>query len=88
MRFKLVKTRESPEQYDVFNGEERVGRLRLRYGTYTVECGSAEVLSTRPSGFDQFEKDERDYYLNEGCRAIKEHLEKQPKPKDLLFEVG
>ena len=44
MTLHLVNTCDAcPEQYDVFRGEEKVGYLRLRWGSFTAECRDVMV---------------------------------------------
>jgi hypothetical protein len=62
-----------PEQYDAYDGDEKVGYLRLRHGSFTVEspdCGGTLVYSASPLGDGIFEDDERDYHLRFAVDAI------------------
>lgn len=79
MSIKLVQTCGAcPEQYDAFdeNGDI-VGYLRLRHGTFRVECpdvGGAEVYRANPKGDGVFDYDERDYYLRWAVHHIEQWL--------------
>ena len=74
--YKLVKTCSAcPEQYDVFFGEEQVGYLRLRHGSFTVECPECKldadlVYKAEPNGDGYFDHDEREGYLKKAIEAI------------------
>ena len=74
-RLKFVTTCPStPEQYDVFSGDEKVGYVRLRDGEFTVECpdvGGELVFDAWPSGDSCFEPDEREHWLTEATDAIR-----------------
>lgn len=62
-----------PEQYDVFEGEEQVGYLRLRHGTFGVWRDVHDwetVYIAHPKGDGVFEADERDHYLTEAVKAL------------------
>lgn len=66
-----------PEQYDAFDGSVRVGYLRLRHGSFTVDAPDytgKQVLHEHPNGDGCFEDDERDFYLRKAVRAIKREL--------------
>ncbi len=71
---KLVKLCSAcPEDYDAFDGDERVGYLRLRHGYFGVECPDCpgeKVYEAEPKGDGEFEPDERDYYLRAAVDAI------------------
>jgi hypothetical protein len=52
---KLVRTCFAcPEQYDAFDGEKKVGYLRLRHGCFTVDYvadgNDEEIYNASPSG--------------------------------------
>jgi len=92
-KFQLDKTCGAcPEQYDVYLDGVEVGYMRLRHGFFTVECQGEEVYSASPNGDGEFEDDEREHYLNEGCKAIRHHLlakgKAKPKEGELIFEFG
>lgn len=74
---KLVMTcMACPEQYDVFDGDEQVGYLRLRHGFFSVEvpdCGGELVYQASPEGDGIFEDHERDHHLSMAVKAIKYH---------------
>lgn len=63
-----------PEQYDALGPDgNQVGYLRLRHGSFTVECpdcGGELVYSARPNGDGVFEDDEREIYLSAAKEAI------------------
>lgn len=84
----LVKTCEAcPEQYDAYregNRDEIIAYLRLRHGTFRVECpdvGGTEVYRANPEGDGIFEYEERDKYLTEAVKAIMEYhgIEGEPE---------
>ena len=94
---KLVQTCSAcPEQYDAFDGEKRVGYLRLRHGCFTVDCpdsGGIEVYNASPMGDGCFENDERDYYLRFAVHAIETFIRcgvsKLPAPDvEYVIEEG
>lgn len=66
-----------PEQYDVYDGETKVGYIRLRHGYFRAECGGNVVYSTTDfQGDGCFSNDlERRKHLNLACMAIKQELE-------------
>lgn len=71
----LVRTCEvCPEQYDALDKDGNcIAYLRLRYGTFTVECpdfGGTCVYSAEPRGEGMFDDNERDIYLNNAKQAI------------------
>ena len=76
-----------PEQYDAFVGDKRVGYLRLRHGTFRVECPGIDrgildayetVYCSRPDGDGLFEEYEREYELGKARAAISEWLARNP----------
>jgi hypothetical protein len=71
---RLVRTCDAcPEQYDAFDGEKQVGYLRLRHGSFRVDCpdsGGETVYEATPKGDGIFDCDERDYYLRFAVDAI------------------
>lgn len=73
--FKLVKTCNcSPEQYDVFVGDMKVGYIRCRWGQVTVQCpsvGGEVVYQAITEGYGSFTNDERDIHLDASIKAIK-----------------
>jgi len=74
---RLVMTcRACPELYDAFDGDRKVGYLRLRHGRFSVRCPDGEgyeVYSATPAGDGIFDsKEERNYYL----RWAVYHIEK------------
>lgn len=63
-----------PEQYDAFMGNEQVGYLRLRGGSFTVECPDCSgelVYSANPDGDGMFMDYEREGFLEAAIEAIK-----------------
>lgn len=78
----LVLTCEAcPEQYDVFNGAEQVGYLRLRHGEFRVDfpdCGGETIYEAEPNGDGTFDANERLVYLTKAMRAILLRLNPQP----------
>jgi hypothetical protein len=76
---KLVQTCGAcPEQYDVLDKDHyTVGYLRLRHGIFRVHYPhySGEVIYTAyPKGDGIFESDEREFFLTEAVKAIKQKL--------------
>ena len=66
-----------PEQYDVYKGDEQVAYLRLRCGIFSVsvpDCGGEIVYDAEPAGDELFAGKEREHYLSEAVKAIKQHL--------------
>lgn len=63
-----------PEQYDAFDGDRKVGYLRLRHGSFRVdvpECGGETIYEASPLGDGAFfDEGERDYYLRFAVDAI------------------
>lgn len=68
-----------PEQYDVFLNGEEVGYLRLRHGIFRADCKEETVYMAHPMGDGMFDDDEREFYLNQACKAIKDKLENVTK---------
>ena len=72
-----------PEQYDVVRDGKQVGYLRLRHGTFRVDCpdcGDHTVLHTIDvNGDGIFDCDERDKWLTQAVSAIDEHLKANPE---------
>jgi hypothetical protein len=66
-----------PEQYDAFDETgKQVGYLRLRHGSFTVECpdvGGTEVYSANPDGNGIFTAAEREFYLTAAKSAIENY---------------
>jgi hypothetical protein len=84
-----------PEQYDVYRGDEQVGYLRLRHGYFRAEafvnCERKTVYEAYPRGDGIFQSEERDFYLNQACKAIADCLaaaEAEVEAEELLFEFG
>lgn len=68
-----------PEQYDVFLGEDLVGYLRLRHGSfradYVFEDQDEQVYYANPKGDGVFEQEERFEYLSNAIAALeKKHF--------------
>ncbi len=62
-----------PEQYDVFEGDELVGYLRLRHGYFYAsvpDVGGDIVYEAYPKGDGMFDPDERDGHLQKAMAAI------------------
>lgn len=95
MALRLVKTCDAcPEQYDVFDGTQQVGYIRLRHGTMRVECpdaGGETVYTARPAGDGIFEPHERDYYLRFAVHAIERWMvgdkPSRPPAPDVEYEI-
>lgn len=69
-----------PEQYDAFKDGEIVGYLRLRWGSFSVECpdvGGEMVYCASPEGDGSFYDGEREYYLRTALIAIDRWLQKR-----------
>lgn len=63
-----------PEQYDVYDGEKQVAYFRLRHGEFRVdvpECGGEIIYEVEPEGDGFFEEHERQKYLEEAVRAVR-----------------
>ena len=66
-----------PEQYDVFCDSRKVGYLRLRYGSFTVDypdCLGELLLHEYPDGDGMFENYERLPFLVKALRKIQERI--------------
>jgi len=66
-----------PEQYDVLLDGKTVGYMRLRNGRFTVECpdvGGELVYEVYPSGYGEFEDNERSYFIDIGLSQVIEFL--------------
>lgn len=73
--FVLKETcRACPEQYDVFYDDQEVGYMRLRHGTFRAEYRGEVVYAANTKGDGRFHDDEREHYLNEACRAIRQKM--------------
>jgi hypothetical protein len=69
-----------PEQYDVFDGDEQVGYLRLRHGWFRADvphCGGETVHEAYPRGDGIFDDDERDAHLTEAVAAIRKWMKER-----------
>jgi hypothetical protein len=79
MSLRLVQTCGAcPEQYDVFDGEEQVGYLRLRHGSFTAvhpDVMGETVYSASPNGDGIFDSDERDHFIGEALEAIQSAID-------------
>lgn len=75
--YKLVCTCSAcPEQYDVYDGDKKVGYLRLRHGYFRADapvCGYDTVYESQPKGDGVFEDDERIPELRKAVAAIKNY---------------
>lgn len=71
----LVCTCEAcPEQYDVFDGEEKVGYLRLRHGRFRADvpdCGGETVYESMTKGDGVFDDEEREEEIRKAVLMIK-----------------
>lgn len=71
-----------PEQYEAFKDKVQVGYLRLRHGTFRVDCpdcGDETVFNGCPAGDGQFEPAERMGYLDIATKYINTWLRRQEK---------
>lgn len=83
-----------PEQYDAFLNKELVGYLRMRHGSFSVECpdiGGDCVYKAFPKCDGSFD-DERDYHLRFAVKAIEDWLiirrtEDLPPPPNVEFRI-
>ena len=74
---RLVQTCNAcPEQYDVFEGEELIGYMRLRHGYFRAEYKDKIVYSANPRGDGIFEDDERETYLKAAKKAIRKEYKR------------
>lgn len=90
VKFKLKQSCAGcPETYNVYLDNVYVGYLRLRNGYFNAYYSDRNVYSASPKGDGIFEYDERDFYLNEACKAIRAAIENEKLPKeDLIFEIS
>ncbi len=66
-----------PEQYEVFRGDQQVGYLRLRHGSFTVsypDVGGEIIFQALPDGDGEFEDDERQHHLKAAVHAILDRI--------------
>lgn len=81
-KYELVSTCGShPEQYDVLLDGKQVGYLRLRHGSFRVDCpeqGGETVFRSEPRGDGEFEDDEREIHLNAAVASIDAYLSRNP----------
>ena len=62
-----------PEQYDVFDGDEKIGYMRLRHGFFRADVTKPATITAYeayPNGDGCFDDDERHKYLSEAISAI------------------
>lgn len=90
-RLRLIQTCGAcPEQYDVYDGEEKVGYMRLRHGYFYVQypsSGGTVVYTANPRGDGSFaDERERKLHLRMGCRAIIEQMMRN-KDEDDLYTI-
>ena len=66
-----------PEQYDVFEGGNYVGYLRLRHGVFRADAPTHgnTIYTAYPSGDGIFDDAEREFYLAEAVTAIQRYYE-------------
>jgi hypothetical protein len=80
---RLVRTSFAcPEQYDVYQGKEKIGYLRLRHGHFTAEtpdCLDDLVYESSPEGDGIFEDTERMPELRKAIKAIQDHRRKKER---------
>lgn len=72
-----------PEQYDAYHGKRKVGYLRLRHGSFTVEylnCFGELVYHAQTKGDGEFQEDERDYHLDEAVKALRARMKRDEPP--------
>lgn len=70
-KLRLVCTcRACPEQYDVYDGDDLIGYMRLRHGYFRAEYRGKVVYETQPQGDGLFYEHERRHYLNTACLNI------------------
>lgn len=66
-----------PEQYEVFLGDQQIGYLRLRHGTFRADypdCGGLTVYEIEALGDGVFEPLEREPHMLLAVRALlKQH---------------
>ncbi len=60
----------SPEQYDVYYKEEKIGYLRLRHGRFRAEYKGKIVYSSDTYGDGMFTDEERHGHLQAASKAI------------------
>lgn len=80
-----------PEQYDVFDGDEQVGYVRLRHGGLSVECpdsGGEYVFYGSPAGDGIFHSDERGWYLAASALMIRRWMIRRDGGPRLNFSVS
>jgi hypothetical protein len=66
-----------PEQYDVFDGDKKVGYLRLRHGHFRCDypdCGGETIYHSDTKGDGIFDDDERMPELKRVVAAIRERM--------------
>lgn len=80
-----------PEQYDAFLDGKMVGYLRLRHGSFTVQCPGYDgrlVYSATPRGDGIFEHDERDFYLRHAVKAIEDwNAGREPEAPNVQYKI-
>lgn len=64
----------SPEQYDMYVNGENIGYFRTRHGYFTVEylLNGTQVFESDIKGDSGFDSEERDFFLEEGIKAVLE----------------
>lgn len=91
-KYRLEGGGSCPEQYDVFDGDKKVGYLRLRHGYFRAECyddegHAVEVYAADTRGDGHFEDDERDEYLTAAVHAIDKFLRRHEIGTDITTSV-
>jgi hypothetical protein len=83
-KLRLVQTCGAyPEQYEVYQGEDLVGYMRLRRGYFRTECFGEPVYGAETKGVGIFyDEKERRLHLNRGCEAIIERMTRYNEQDD------
>ena len=91
MEIRLVKTCDcSPEQYDAYIGDMRVGYIRVRWGQITVTCpwvGGEVVYSSMTDGYGSLAEHERARHLSNARKAIELWNRRETLKHDALTNV-
>lgn len=63
-----------PEQYDMYIDCKNIGYFRTRHGYFTVEylLNETQVFASGIKGDGGFDPEERDFFLEEGIKAVLE----------------
>ena len=91
MEIRLVKTCDcSPEQYDAYIGDMRVGYIRVRWGQITVTCpwvGGEVVYSSVTNGYGFLADYERARHLSNARKAIELWHKRETQKHEVLTQV-